>query len=63
MKITSAKEIRKDFFGENAVEVKNIKNKFGMNYAYKTKGGRYYLIITHTGEHRRISKKDYESYE
>lgn len=64
MKITSAKEIRKDIFGDNAVEVKKVKTGFGaMNYAYKTKGGRYYLFITGEGERRRISKEEYESYE
>lgn len=61
--ITSAKEIRNNIFGKNAVETKTIKTPYeAYNYAYKTKGERYYLYISETGERRRISEENYNKY-
>lgn len=55
---TSARTIRNAILGKTGIESTLVFD--GRNYFYKTEGGRYYIYITISGEHRRIEKARYD---
>ena len=60
MKITSSKTIIDSIVGANGAKDSIRFN--GRHYAYKTKGGRYYLWNSWTGTKHRIAKCVYEDF-